>query len=63
MSDPIMRIFETKSRRLRSISRFMDPLGYVMSMLPCFVRKNTHADRHKDRRAWPAKPTRTCSYC
>lgn len=55
-SDPIIKILETKSSRLRSISRWMEPSGYVMSMLPWVVRKNTHADRAKDKAAWPAKP-------
>lgn len=56
-SDPTIRILETKSMRLRSTSRSTEPSGCVMSILPCFVRKKTHIDRHRDKRAWPANPT------
>lgn len=56
-SDPTIKILETKSMRLRSTSRSIEPSGCVMSILPCFVRKKTHIDRHRDKRAWPANPT------
>lgn len=58
MSDPIMRMFDTKSSRLCSISRLGVPSGYVMSRFPWVVRKKTHAERPRDRAAWPTNPIR-----
>lgn len=36
----------------------MDGTFWMYDMLPWVVRKKTHAERPRDKAAWPAKPTR-----